>query len=43
MNDYGSLSHTRWECKYHIVFTVICDYIRHQEKEDKRMDQLRLL
>lgn len=20
MNDYSSLSHTRWECKYHIVF-----------------------
>ena len=20
MNDYQSLSHTRWECKYHVVF-----------------------
>jgi putative transposase len=20
MNDYASLSHTKWECKYHIVF-----------------------
>jgi len=20
MNDYLSLSHTKWECKYHIVF-----------------------
>src|SRR5437867_12899228 len=20
MDDYGSLSHTRWECKYHVVF-----------------------
>ncbi len=20
MNDYESLSHTRWECKYHVVF-----------------------
>src|SRR5215510_14861360 len=20
MNDYQSLSHTKWECKYHIVF-----------------------
>jgi REP element-mobilizing transposase RayT len=20
MDDYESLSHTRWECKYHIVF-----------------------
>ncbi len=20
MNDYNSLSHTKWECKYHVVF-----------------------
>ncbi len=20
MNDYESLKHTKWECKYHIVF-----------------------
>jgi REP element-mobilizing transposase RayT len=20
MHDYESLSHTRWECKYHVVF-----------------------
>ncbi len=20
MDDYESLSHTRWECKYHVVF-----------------------
>ena len=20
MTDYRSLSHTRWECKYHVVF-----------------------
>jgi putative transposase len=20
MRDYNSLSHTRWDCKYHIVF-----------------------
>ena len=20
MTDYGSLNHTRWECKYHVVF-----------------------
>jgi putative transposase len=20
MNDYHSLSHTKWECKYHVVF-----------------------
>ena len=20
MNDYDSLNHTKWECKYHVVF-----------------------
>ena len=20
MNDYQTLSHTKWECKYHVVF-----------------------
>ncbi len=20
MNTYGSLNHTKWECKYHVVF-----------------------
>ena len=24
MNDYESLRHTRWECKYHIVFIPKC-------------------
>ncbi len=24
MDDYQSLSHTRWECKYHIVFIPKC-------------------
>ena len=24
MNDYQSLSHTRWECKYHVVFIPKC-------------------
>ena len=24
MNDYTSLSHTRWECKYHVVFIPKC-------------------
>ena len=24
MNDYGSLSHTRWDCKYHVVFIPKC-------------------
>jgi putative transposase len=24
MDDYESLSHTKWECKYHVVFTPKC-------------------
>src|SRR6266508_2126517 len=24
MDDYGSLSHTKWECKYHVVFIPKC-------------------
>ena len=24
MNDYESLSHTRWKCKYHVVFIPKC-------------------
>lgn len=24
MDEYKSLSHTRWECKYHIVFIPKC-------------------
>jgi putative transposase len=24
MNDYASLRHTKWECKYHVVFIPTC-------------------
>jgi len=24
MDDYGSLCHTKWECKYHVVFIPKC-------------------
>ena len=24
MSDYQSLNHTRWECKYHVVFIPMC-------------------
>ena len=24
MSDYRSLSHTKWECKYHVVFIPKC-------------------
>ena len=95
MDEYQSLAHTKWDCKYHVVFIpkcrrqtlyvqlrqhlgevfrqlaiqrerkrnfvgqhfwargyfvstvgrdegVIREYIRSQEKEDKRLDQLKL-
>ena len=45
MKDYRSLSHTKWDCKYHVVFldeVVVREYIRNQEKEDKRLEQLNL-
>ena len=88
MRQINSLSHRKWECKYHIVFIpeyrrkalfgqirrdlpavfhqlagqkeslwargyfastvgrdeqVIREYIGHQEKEDRRVDQLKLM
>jgi putative transposase len=24
MDDYESLSHSKWECKYHVVFILKC-------------------
>ena len=84
MDEYESLSHSKWECKYHVILmgyikgksaihlarvygerkrnfvgqsfwargyfvstvgrdeTVIREYIRNQEQEDKRLDQLNL-
>jgi putative transposase len=24
MNEYDSLSHTKWDCKYHVVFSPKC-------------------
>ena len=68
MREVNSLNHTRWECKYHIVF--IPKYrkkvlfgqirkemgevfhrlarqkeslIRHQEEEDRRVGQMKLM
>jgi hypothetical protein len=37
MKDIGSLSHTKWECKDE---AMVREYIRYQEKEDQRVDQL---
>jgi putative transposase len=34
MDDYESLKHTKWECKYHIVFIPKC-------RRQKRYQQLR--
>ena len=53
-NDLHSLSHTKWNCKYHVVFAPkyrravfydskrIQEYIRNQLKEDKEAEQLSL-
>ncbi|MBY5817341.1 hypothetical protein HFN60_17085 [Rhizobium leguminosarum] len=78
MDEFESLSHSKWECKYHVVFIpkyrrkvlygekkkgftgqhfwargyfvstvgrdeeTIREYIRNQEKEDHRLEQLNL-
>ncbi len=28
MRDYKSLAHTKWDCKYHVVFTKIVGFIK---------------
>ena len=40
MEEYQSLSHTRWDCKYHVHMGSA--YIRNQEEEDERHDQMKL-
>ena len=77
MNPSESLNHTKWDCKYHIVWipkyrkktifnelrpysgqhfwargyyvstvgkdeATVCNYIRHQEDEDRRIEQMNL-
>ena len=72
MDEYESLSHSKWECKYHVVFArvygekkrnfvgqhfwargyfvstvgrdeaVIREYIKRQEQEDNRLEQMNL-
>ena len=53
-NTTNSLAHTKWNCKYHIVFApkyrrtvgkntkAISEYISHQLKEDELGSQLTL-
>ena len=36
LNDVHSLSHTKWNCKYHII----AEYIKNQLKEDELGEQL---
>jgi len=48
MDEYKSLNHTQWECLYFVSTVgrdeqVIRAYIRNQEKEHQRLDQLQLL
>ncbi|OKZ81992.1 MAG: hypothetical protein BHW08_00110 [Clostridium sp. CAG:12237_41] len=50
MNNNNSLSHTTWNCKYHIVFAPkyrrkvaygkLREYIRNQLQEDLEYDQM---
>lgn len=49
--DKNSLAHTKWECKYHIIFAPkyigknakkIEEYIRNQLQEDWEYDQMTL-
>jgi putative transposase len=50
MNNEQSLSHTKWECKYHLtwipkyrkkeLYGYLRRYIKEQEREDRRIDQL---
>ena len=49
MQERESLNHTKWECKYHVIFStvgrneaVVRKYIQGQEKEDQRLEQLGL-
>ncbi len=41
MKEYQSLSHTRWDCKYHVVFIPKRrkKRIRNQEEEDERYER----
>ena len=32
MDDYASLSHTRWECKYHVVFGDVSGLVSGKRK-----------
>ena len=49
MKEYQSLSRTRWDCKYPVVFIpkrrkkkLFGTFIRAQEQEDERYDQMKL-
>ena len=36
MKEYQGLSHTRWDCTYHVVF------IPKRRKKDERIEQMKL-
>lgn len=40
LNDIHSLAHSKWNCKYHVVFAP--KYIKHQLDEDKLGEQLNM-
>ncbi len=34
--DKNSLAHTKWRCKYHVVFAPSIEEKKYMEKEEKR-------
>ena len=44
MNEYASLSHSKWECKYHVIFIPKGrrKALYGQLREDARLEQLNL-
>jgi hypothetical protein len=37
MDEYRSLNHTKWDCKYHVVFIPKCLYRFHDERRDEAL------
>ena len=43
INDINSLSHTKWNCKYHIVFKKARETAKNEEKRRKRLVLIRMI
>ena len=44
MDDYESLKHTKWECKYHVVFIPKCQRkaLYQQLRQHLGLDQMKM-